>query len=43
MEWDAFAGYLECWTNTFKSEINPVDIDSVVNILLLEHDNYCIG
>lgn len=34
MEWDAFAGYLECWTSTFKSETNPVDIDSVVTYIL---------
>lgn len=30
MEWDAFGGYLECWTSTFKSESNPVEIDVVV-------------
>ena len=37
MKWEAFASYLDCWTNTFKSEPHNKDIEEVVrktNIVL---------
>ena len=32
VEWEAFASYLECWTNTFKSEPSHKDIEEVVSL-----------